>query len=204
MSVVKSGLVFLTILGLSFGGNPTDILKDAFSITRPKVVTDPDSSLAFNCKLAVGSFFDTCKIITDQGELLLVNMTTGSVSNNDTQALVIEGLTGIITDEDDVCGLNFTKFSDYGFGSWSCLMESGNEAFHQGTFYLLESGTWPKDIRLPEHLMVSKNTGSARVYSNRNIFFLNGWRRKVRSFVVRKMNFTNWKKFTMTFSKASH
>ena len=65
-------------------------------------------------------------------------------------------------DSQQVCGLQFTEFSQENFGWWSCeTSEAGREdsVFHRGTFRINKPDEWPTDIRLPTDIEVkySKN-----------------------------------------------
>ena len=68
-------------------------------------------------------------------------------------------------DSHQVCGLQFTDFSQENFGWWSC--ETSGEGiedlvFHRGTFKINKPDEWPTDIRLPTDIEVKdpKNTKS--------------------------------------------
>ena len=61
----------------------------------------------------------------------------------------VPDVTGIFSEE--MCGLNFTKFSDTDFGWWSIKMSSAPIVAldHFATFHINQLGSWPQDIRLP-------------------------------------------------------
>ena len=66
----------------------------------------------------------------------------------------VPDVTGIFSEE--MCGLNFTKFSDTDFGWWSIKMSPAPIAAlladHFATFHINQLGSWPQDIRLPSDI----------------------------------------------------
>ena len=134
--------------------NPLDFLKDVFEIVRPFSVTTNENA-TFHCKPATDDEFDEC-IFQTPSEKTLLSQSDGNVIDMETNEIVPGIKSFFEFDSQLVCGLEISNFTHEHFGWWSCLLNSysENDVGHVGTFKINQPGEWPKDIRLPEELLV--------------------------------------------------
>ena len=119
----------------------------------------------FLSKLAKGDIFSNCLLTTPEGKTLKATENGKEVIDVETGRPIPNVLALLEVDSQQVCGLQFTEFSQENFGWWSCeTSEAGIEdsVFHRGTFKINKPDEWPTDIRLPTDIEVKdpKNTKS--------------------------------------------
>lgn len=128
--------------------DPTEILKDSFSIKRPFTVRDFNSSQEFICKLHKGVEITNCLFEAPDKAIWEVKADGTVVLNNGNAVPDVEGVFNSTQ-----CGIKLVKFNEANFGWWACWM---NDKGHKGTFKVNKQGEWPNDIRLPEDIEVSR------------------------------------------------